>query len=83
MTTSSRAPAKRRFKRVLAVRMLAAQTAWLDSRLWWREGRVVWQHSHGELMPSPADLAQAQRSLYKIEHYPKAANSALGDGAAG
>lgn len=69
----------RRPKRVLTVRMLVARIAWLDGRLRWHEGRVVWEGPGGRTAPGAADLARAQRCLYKLRSYPYASAAALGD----
>jgi hypothetical protein len=70
---------RRKPRRVLTVKMLAAKTAWLDARLRWRDGRVVWDRPGGPLVPRPADLAAARRALDEIARYPVAAGRALGD----
>ena len=66
-------------KRLLAVRVLAARVAWLDSPPRWEQGRVVWDGPSGPLAPTRSDLARAERSLKKIESYPVSAALALGD----
>src|SRR5688500_10989615 len=85
MATLQRAPARRRFKRLLTVRHLAAQTEWLDSSPRWHEGRVTWPFGTVEhtrwMTPGAAELSAAERALKKIEHYPRAADAAFGDGA--
>src|SRR5690349_3836135 len=70
--------ASRRFrKRLLAVRAMAGETAWLDGRIIWHEGRVAWETTHGPFIPGPADLALAQRRLGQIAGSPRAAARAL------
>jgi hypothetical protein len=69
-------------RRVLTVKMLAGKTAWLDARLRWRDGRVVWDRPGGPVVPRPADLAEARRALDQIARYPVASVRALGDPAA-
>src|SRR3712207_5968954 len=73
---------RRSSKRALAVRMMAAETVWLDGHLRWHEGRIAWDSGHRFVVPTVADLALAQRRLYKIRRYPRAADLALGDGQA-
>ena len=75
-------PARRRPRRALAVRVMAAETAWLDGRLRWHEGRIAWEVAGRMIVPGTADLALAQRRLYKIRRYPVAADLAWGDGQA-
>lgn len=86
MATSLGMPVRRRFKRVLTVRHLAAQTAWLDAPARWHEGRVVWPFAQGAQTrwqtPTCAELSAAERALKKIEHYPRATDVAFGDGVA-
>lgn len=83
MPLSQRAPARRRFKRVLTVRHLAAQTAWLDTPPRWHEGRVCWAIEGGKdasyKTPQPRDLAAAERTLNKIQKYPRALENAFGN----
>lgn len=82
MASLQRAPAKRRFKRVLVVRHLAAQTAWLHTSPHWHEGRVCWPFCFGNQMrwlPAGAnELAAAERALNKIANYPRALETAFG-----
>ena len=77
-----RNPAKKRFKRVLIVRQLAAQTAWLHTPARWHEGRVRWLFTIGNqrrwLAPEVAELAAAERILNQIEKYPRALEMAFG-----
>lgn len=68
-----------RSRRVLAVRMLVAKTAWLDGTPCWREGRVAWEAGKVSFYPGPADLARTQRSLHKVREQPVSARLALGD----
>src|SRR5579859_448687 len=69
-------------KRVLAVQVMVGETAWLDGRLRWQGGRVVWASTRGPIAPSGADLALAQRRLNQIARYPRTAACVLGDLAA-
>src|SRR5438552_4194732 len=70
----------RRFrKRLLAVRAMAGETAWLDGRLVWHQGRVAWETPRGPFSPGPGDLALAQRRLGQIAGSPRAAARALDD----
>ncbi|MFL5733103.1 MAG: hypothetical protein ACJ78Q_07850 [Chloroflexia bacterium] len=72
--------ASRRFrKRLLAVRAMAGETAWLDGRMTWYEGRVAWETPRGPFSPGPGDLALAQRRLGQIADSPRAAARALDD----
>src|SRR5262245_18739395 len=71
--------AQQRSKRVMAVRMWAGRSAWLDGRLRWEDGRIVWEGRRGRLAPDAADLARGQRCLNKIARYPIAAEQALGE----
>lgn len=74
------APAHRWPRRVLAVRMLAAKIAWLDGQPRWQGGRVAWETPGAAVFaPGPADIARAQRTLYKIRRYPHAARAAFGE----
>jgi hypothetical protein len=75
-------PARRGTRRVLAVRMLAARSGWLDGAPHWEQGRVVWRRDGVSLAPTPNDLSLAQRSHYKIQRYPISADLAFGDLAA-
>src|SRR5437867_3238686 len=72
-------PARRRPKRVLAVRVLVARVSWLEGKLRWRNGKVIWQHGEYSLAPEARDLARTQRCLNRIEDYPRSAELALGD----
>lgn len=66
-------------KRMLAVRAMAGETAWLDGRILWREGRLFWESQGRIFAPGPADLALVQRRLNQIQRYPVAGEQALGD----
>src|SRR6266568_4427659 len=44
----NKATARRYGKRVLAVRAMAGETAWLDGRILWRDGHVVWETEREE-----------------------------------
>src|SRR5688500_4059044 len=66
-------------KRVLAVRAMAGETAWLDGRMIWHEGRIFWENQGRLFAPGPADLALAQRRFNQIQRYPVAGEQALGD----
>ncbi len=70
---------RRHGRRVLAVRAMAGETAWLDGSIVWHEDRVAWRTEQDTVSPSPADLALVQRRLYQIRRYPVAARIALGD----
>lgn len=67
-------------RRVLTLRMLAAQTEWVEGPLRWQEGRIVWAHPRGEKAPTPADLSAAQRALHQVARHPHASDRAFGDG---
>lgn len=68
--------------RVLAVRAMIGETAWLDGRPRWAGDRVGWESGHAVLVPSLADLALAERRLAQIVARPRASAQALGDVAA-
>jgi hypothetical protein len=72
---------QRRRNPLLAVRAMAGEIAWLDGRLHWQAGRVAWLTEAGAKLPTPDDLALAQRRLYQIAGFPVAAPRALGDAA--
>jgi len=73
------ATARRYGKRVLAVRAMAGETAWLEGRIMWRDGRVTWESDRDVLVPTVATLALAQRRLAQIESYPRSASRAFAD----
>lgn len=73
------AASRRHRKRRLAIRAMAAQTAWLEGRLRWHNGRVAWEDGQRLFMPSPADLALTRRRLGQIGGSPLAARLTLGD----
>ncbi len=76
-------PGSRRYrKRVLAVRAMAGETAWLEGNPYWRDGRVVWELDRGTVVPNRHLIALAQRRLKQIAGYPRASRQALGDTAA-
>lgn len=75
--------ARRHRKRMLAVRAMAGEIAWLDGTLHWHQGRVAWEDTRrGLVIPTPADLALVQRRLNQIGGYHKAATQTLGDSSA-
>jgi hypothetical protein len=78
---SKRSPSRTRSygKRVLAVRAMAGETAWLDGRMVWHEGRVFWESQGRLFAPSAGDLSLAQRRLNQIRRYPVAGQQALDD----
>jgi hypothetical protein len=75
----NKATARRYGKRVLAVRAMAGETAWLDGRIVWREERVVWETGRDIVVPTVATLALAQRRLAQIGKYRRSASRAFGD----
>ncbi len=75
----NKATARRYGKRVLAVRAMAGETAWLDGRIVWLDGRVAWESDRDTVIPSVAMLALAQRRLGQIKSYPRSASRAFGD----
>ena len=66
-------------RRVLAVRAMAGETAWLDGKIVWLDGRVAWESDRGTTVPSVQEIAIAQRRLNQIASYPYASAQALGD----
>jgi hypothetical protein len=82
IATTTLSPSRRSSKRALAVRMMVAETAWLDGEPRWHGGRVAWASQGRLLTPGASDLALAQRRLYKIRRYPISADLVLGDSAA-
>jgi hypothetical protein len=78
-TKVNKARARSYGKRVLAVRAMAGETAWLEGRMIWRDGRVVWESGRDIVVPTVATLALAQRRLAQIESYPRSANRAFGN----
>lgn len=52
-------------KWALIERKATAKTAWLDGRILWHEGHVVWKCGPDRLRPSAADLSAAHRCLHK------------------
>lgn len=71
--------ARRHANRLLAVRAMAGETAWLDGAPIWHHGRVAWQTPRGILTPSAADVSTAERRLRQIAAMPYAARQAFGD----
>ena len=73
-------PGSRRYrKRVLAVRAMAGETAWLEGSPVWHDGRVVWETDRGIVAPDRSMISLAQRRLGQIAGYPRASRQALGD----
>jgi hypothetical protein len=66
-------------RRVLAVRAMAGETAWLEGNIVWQEGRVAWVSDRGTVVPGVHELAIAQRRLNQIAGFPHASERALGD----
>lgn len=81
-TKVNKATARRYGKRVLAVRAMAGETAWLDGRIVWLDGRVAWETEGKTVAPTAAILALAQRRLAQIEGYPRSSGKAFGDASA-
>ena len=75
----ARMQSQRHRKRMLAVRAMAGETAWLEGRLKWQGDHVVWDDGARLFTPSPAALALAQRRLNQIGGYRVAAQRTLGD----
>ncbi|HEX9987751.1 MAG TPA: hypothetical protein VGE45_04635 [Chloroflexia bacterium] len=78
-TSRSAIQSRQRHKRVLAVRAMLSEVAWLAGRVLWHEGRVVWESRHRIISPSAADLALAQRRLNQIARHTRASRIVLGD----
>src|SRR6478609_7398763 len=78
----NKAATKRYGKRVLAVRAMAGETAWLDGRIVWLDGRVAWETDRATVVPDVPTLALAQRRLAQIAGYPRSSNRAFGDASA-
>ncbi|MDQ3929748.1 MAG: hypothetical protein M3328_11470, partial [Chloroflexota bacterium] len=66
-------------RRVLAVRAMSGETAWLEGNIVWQKGRVAWASDRGTVVPIVHELAIAQRRLNQIAGYPHASERALGD----
>lgn len=79
---TSKSIARRYGKRVLAVRAMAGETAWLDGRILWQNGRVAWQTDRDTVYPTAASIALAQRRLAQIKGYPRSSSRAFGDAGA-
>ncbi|MEO5953408.1 MAG: hypothetical protein ABIQ44_13160, partial [Chloroflexia bacterium] len=75
----NRQQSRRYRKRVLAVRAMAGETAWLEGRPTWRDTRVVWETERGVVAPTRSLIALAQRRLGQIGGSPRASRQVLGD----
>src|SRR5436309_1007970 len=78
-TKKQAAPPGRHAKRSLAVRMLAAQSEWLEGGMAWRDGAVAFEGPWGSFAPVPADFARAQRTIMRIRSYPQSSRLLFGD----
>jgi hypothetical protein len=71
---------QRHRKRLLAVRAMAGETAWLAGRPRWQGDRVVWLTDNQRIVAAtPNDLALAQRRLLQIAAHRRAAQRNFGD----
>jgi hypothetical protein len=75
----SRPQSRRYRKRVLAVRAMAGETAWLEGCPIWRDGRVVWEAGRTTVVPNRSLLATSQRRLTQVAAHPRASRQAFGD----
>lgn len=75
----NRQQSRRYRKRVLAVRAMAGETAWLEGMPAWGDRRVVWETDRGVVAPTRSVIALAQRRLGQIGGSPRASRQALGD----
>lgn len=65
---------------VWAIRAVVRKISWLDGQPRWQDGRVVWQHpQRGTFVPTPADLARAQRCLVRVQRHAAAARVVVGN----
>src|SRR5215217_3869895 len=74
-----RQQSRRYRKRVLAVRAMAGETAWLEGIPLWQDTHVVWSTDRGTVSPTRSVIALAQRRLTQIGGSPRASRQALGD----
>lgn len=74
-----RQQSRRYRKRVLAVRAMAGETAWLEGLPLWHHTRVVWETDRGIVTPTRSVIALTQRRLKQIGGSPRASRHALGD----
>ena len=58
---------RKRQRRVLEVRSIQAATAWLEGRIRFKDGRVVWEKGEQSITPGPAELSLAERGLRQVE----------------